>query len=129
MDIISKAKELGELIALSEEMATLRRCEECVINDKKADRLLREQKMIQDELIRAAQNGEFTSTHEQLKNILAAKQEEIRNYSITADFLKAKENFDKLMKTINDVILFTITGEEPCSDSKCGSCGGCGSHA
>jgi len=125
MDIITKAKELGDLIASSREMNVLRQCELRVMQDKKADRLLREQKMIQDELLKASKRGDRSETYEQLKKILASKQEEIRNYSVTADFLKAKSDFDNLMKTINDVIFFTITGEEPCSAGKCSSCGGC----
>jgi len=128
MDIIAKARELGNLIASSREMNVLRECELRVMQDKKADRLLREQKMIQDELLKAAKRGDNSDIYEQLKKILASKQEEIRNYSVTADFLKAKSDFDNLMKTINDVILFTITGEEPCSADKCSSCGGCGSR-
>ncbi len=127
MDIINKAKELGYMIGESQQMLRLQNAEAAMESDEKAKQLMREYKQVQIALVRATKEKQELETIEELRQKLMGKQEEINSYSITNEYLEAKSNFDSFMKTINDVIIFSITGEEPCSPNKCGSCGGgCG---
>lgn len=127
MDIINKAKELGYMIGESQQMLRLQNAEVAMESDEKAKQLMREYKQVQIALVRATKEKQELETIEELRQKLMGKQEEINSYSITNEYLEAKSNFDSFMKTINDVIIFSITGEEPCSPNKCGSCGGgCG---
>ena len=124
MDIISKAKELGTLIGNSQEMKRLNKSEEAVENDTKAQTLLDDYKQMQIELIKASKENGESEVVASIKEKLLSTHHEINDYPITKEYLEAKATLDNMMKTINDVIIFAITGEEPCSHSGCGSCGG-----
>ncbi|HEX3029561.1 MAG TPA: YlbF family regulator [Clostridia bacterium] len=124
MDILDKAKELGTMIANSPEMEKLARAEEMMESDQKAKTLLNDYKLLQIETVKATKENREKSVIDSIKDRLLAKQEEINKYEVTLNFIEAKNNFDALMKTINDVIVHSITGEEPCSSDKCKSCGG-----
>ncbi len=124
MDILDKAKELGLMIADSEEMKTLNRAEEVLESDEKSKMLLNEYKGLQMGIKRATEEDLGKDAIDLIRDRLFAKQKEINEYEVTKNFYEAKANFDKLMSTINSVIIHSITGEEPCSPSKCGSCGG-----
>lgn len=127
MDIINKAKELGHMIGESQQMLRLQNAEAAMESDENAKELMRQYKQVQIALVRATKEKQELKTIEELRQKLMDKQEEINSYSITNEYLEAKSNFDSFMKTINDVIIFSITGEEPCSPNKCGFCGGgCG---
>ena len=125
MDIILKAKELGTMIGSSDEMDRYKKAEAAVENDDRAKTLLNDYKLLQVEVVKATKENREKSIVESLKERLILKQEEINVYEITKEFLEAKSKFDGFMKQINDVIIFGITGEEPCSSGKCGSCSGC----
>lgn len=126
MDIIAKARELGLLIAESPEMDRLTKAEEAVERDDKSKMLLKDYKLLQIEVVRATKEGREKSVIDSIKDRLKAKQEEINKYPPTLEYLESKSSFDSFMKSINDVIIHAVTGEEPCSPNKCGSCsGGC----
>lgn len=124
MDIMTKAKELGELIASSSEMASFKNYEAQMEQDDKAKTLLNDYKQLQIEMVRAAKESKDKETVDSIKVRLLQKQDEINEYDTTKNYLKAKSDVDNLMKTVNNVIIHAITGEDPCSPSKCGSCGG-----
>lgn len=124
MDIIDKAKELGSMIAVSRQMEELKKAEVEVEQDDKSKMLLNDYKLLQIELVRATREKRDASIIESIKERLIAKQKELNDYGTTDRYLRAKSTFDNFMKTINNVIIYSISGEEPCSPSKCSSCGG-----
>ncbi len=127
MDIIEKAKELGNMIKESSEMAELKNSEAKMMQDEKARAILNDLYLLQDEMSKAMSEGKDREVLEGIKQKFVSKQNEMQNYDITKSYLEDKSKFDNLMKQINDVIVYSMTGEEPCSDSDCGSCGcGCG---
>lgn len=125
MDIFEKAKELGQAIASSKEMDEFKKAEASLEGDEKGQALMKDYKLLQIEVVKATREGRDKEVIESIKNNLLDKQNEINKYSVTGNFLVAKSNLDALMKKVNDVIIFTISGEEPCSPNKCGSCSGC----
>lgn len=124
MGVIDKAQELGEAILLSDELQNLRKAEAEMEIDSKAGSLLDEYKKLQLELVRATREKKDIDTINSIKKQLLSKQDELNEYEVTLNFLKAKSAFDSLMKTVNDTITFKITGKVSCSPDKCGSCGG-----
>ncbi|MCR4434356.1 MAG: YlbF family regulator [Clostridiales bacterium] len=124
MDIIQKAKELGQMIGDSEEMLNLKESEAEIEQDDRARTLMNDYKLLQVELVKATREKRDSAIIEEIKGRLVSKQEEINHYDVTARYLTAKKIFDGFMKEINDVIIYSITGEEPCSSGKCSSCGG-----
>lgn len=125
MDAIIKAKELGEAIAESEAMKRLKISDAELQGDPAAMTLMKEYKQLQVELVRATKEKRGEEAIDYVKELLLKKQQQLYENKITNEYLEAKSEFDKLMKNVNDVITFAITGEEQCSPDKCGSCGGC----
>lgn len=125
MDILDTAKELGVMLGNSKEMTDLKNSEAALQADDKARALMNEYKQLQIEMVKATKANKSQTELEEIKDILLKKQEEINNYPVTSNYIFAKSAFDQLMKKVNDVIVFGMTGEESCSPSKCGSCGGC----
>lgn len=125
--ILQKARDLGEMIAESEKMSRLKDAETAMESDDKAKQLMEEYKKLQLEVVRATRDKKEPAVIEEFKKLLMSKQEEINEYDTTREYLLAKADFDNFKKTINDVIIFGITGEGSCSPGKCSSCvGGCG---
>jgi len=124
MDIIQKATDLGAAIGASEQMTALKNAEAALESDDRAKTLLNDYKLLQMEVVKATKEKREKDVIDSIKERLLKKQEELNNYKTTKDYLVAKSEFDAFMKQINNVIIFAITGEEPCSPSKCGSCGG-----
>ncbi len=125
MDAIIKAKELGEAIAESEAMKRPKISDAELQGDPAAMTLMKEYKQLQVELVRATKEKRGEEAIDYVKELLLKKQQQLYENKITNEYLEAKSEFDKLMKNVNDVITFAITGEEQCSPDKCGSCGGC----
>ena len=128
MDIIEKAKELGQMIADSEEFANMKKAEAAQTNDEKARQLI---KLYNDQRRQAVAKMKNESIDpETMKALQKELQDEFdmlyQNENIKA-YIEAKKDFEQLMQSVNSVISFYVTGEEKadCSSGGCGSCGGC----
>lgn len=124
MDITEKARELGLMLANSKEMEIYKNTESAMQSDEKSTVLMSEYKKLQIEMVKRTRENTAAEILEETKKKLMAKQKEINEYDVTFNFLKAKEDLEALMKKVNDIIIFSITGEPTCSDDKCASCGG-----
>jgi len=131
MDVLIKARELGETIGESAEMQRLKKAETALEGDDRGMGLMEDYRLLQIEMVKATREKKGEVQISEIKDMLMSKQKELNTYPITLEYLEAKNAFDSLMKNINDVITFAITGEEECSPTKCSSCGGgCGgSHS
>lgn len=127
MDIISKAKELGNLIGSSEEMTNYKKWEESLARDHKARTILKEYQEIQGEMVMAAHKNSDKDILDELKQKLLEQYDKVNDCDITKNYIEAKEKLDQLIKKVNDVLVYSISGEEGCSSHSCSSCGGgCG---
>ncbi len=124
MDIISKAKELGNLIGSSEEMTNYKRWEDSLARDHKARAILKEYQEIQGEMVMAVHGNSEKDILDDLKQRLLEKYDRVNDCDITKNYIDAKEKLDQLIKKVNDVLVYSITGEEQCSSHSCSSCGG-----
>ena len=124
MDIIEKARELGQMLAKSQEMETYNKSEAEMKSDDKSTTLMSEYKQLQIEMVKLTRGGAEAKAIEETKEKLLAKQLEINAYHVTMNYLSAKANLEALMKKVNDILVYSITGESECSDEKCKSCGG-----
>ncbi|MBP5426350.1 MAG: YlbF family regulator [Clostridiales bacterium] len=125
MEILLKAKELGMLIAESEELSKLQRSEVVANQDEKAKKLLDEYNSVQAEFVKSLRQGDEKETLEKLRDKLKEKQKQLNDYDITKNFLDGKKAFENLMKNVNDIITHEITGETSCSHGGCSTCGKC----
>ena len=124
MTIIEKAHELGKMIEASEEMKALKEAEKVQAEDDEAQQLVADFNIKRMDLARKIQGGKITEEEAIKKNNeafseMVEKSESIKNY------VAAKENFDKMVTGINNVINIYITGEQGGCTHNCSTCGGC----
>lgn len=124
MDITEKARELGLMLGNSKEMELYKNAEAAMQADTKSTALMNEYKQLQIEMVKRTRENAGAEVIEETKQRLLAKQEEINEYPVTLEYLSSKASLEALMKKVNDIIVFSITGEPTCTDEKCKSCGG-----
>ena len=128
MDITEKAKELGQMIAESSEYKRLIKAEMTQNNDKEAQALINayndKRKNIAENMKgKELSQDEMNAVKEDLQKAFDSLSENLT----VKEFIAAKKGFDELMQSVNSIISYYVTGEEPanCSPSKCNSCSGC----
>lgn len=124
MDYMEAAAQLGQAIANSGEMQAWRNAENALIEDEKANILMEEYREVQMDLVKASREELGQDEIEKIRDILLAKQRELNEYEVTKNYFRSKEVFQNMMKSINDIIQFYVTGEQSCGGS-CSSCSGC----
>lgn len=128
MDIMDKAKELGQMIASSEQYTRLIQAEIAQTNDEDAQKLLKHYNARRIEIARKMKKEQ--SGPEELEQYRTELQQEfdllVENENVK-EYIEAKKAFEQLMKSVNSVIAFYVTGEEQsgCSPDKCSGCSGC----
>lgn len=126
MEILDKAKELGKLIAESDLSINLKKYEAILTVDEESLKMITEFNALQKSMLDAVKSNSPDEETEVYKLQLASKYDELYDYKITGDYFRAKDEFDAIMKQMNDIIVFEITGEQKgCSSESCSSCSGC----
>lgn len=126
MDIIEKARELGEMIQESEQMAKMKDMEAKQAADETAQTLLQEFNLERMNLARDMQSGKL-SQEDAVKKNNAAFDAILEKSPVLKQYVEAKGEFDNLVNQINGVLNFYITGQDQdqsCTHD-CGTCGGC----
>ena len=126
-EIIQKAKELGMMIADSQEFKTLKAAEDAQLNDPEATALMAEYVAKRDELTKRASAPDVTK--EDFEKIREESQKEFdkicENKNIKT-YLDANRSFAMLIEQVNSIIgYFVKGGEESGCSGNCSSCGGC----
>lgn len=130
MSILEKARELGEEIATSPELAQMNDAEITMMNDTEANLLVAEFNQKQRKYLDLkAQGTELDS--EQVKEVEDLEKKVMGNQLIV-DFFRKQQNFERIIEQINEIISEAISGghncSDGCSDDCCTSCSGCGEH-
>lgn len=124
MTIIEKTRELGEMIQESEEMKKVKAAEAAQTEDEDAKTYMLEFNMKSMNLARDMQEGKLTQ-EEAVKQNNEAFQHMVDSSESIRNYVEAKQELDKLIKQINDMLSFYITGQDPNCTHNCGTCGGC----
>ena len=122
--IIEKARELGELIANSEEMKRVKAAEAAQEADENAKTLLVEFNMNRMNLGRDIQNGKITE-EEAVKLNNEAFGKLVASSDTIKEFVDAKKELDRVVTEVNGILNYYITGQTPGCSHDCSSCGGC----
>ncbi len=126
--IIEKARELGMMLAESDEMKALKGAEELQLADKDAQVLMMEYANTREKLSQRATSGDVTK--EELENIQTEMEEAFRKLMTNENikrYIEANRDFKTLIDQVNSIIAYFVKGEEQqgsCSGN-CSSCGGC----
>ncbi len=127
-DIMDKAKELGIMIAESEEFKAYKLAEANQLDDKEAVELMMEYHTTRENLTKKASNPDITKEEfEVIQNEAKAAFEKIMNNKSIAAYVDAQQNFSNLMNKINGILGYYVSGKDSeggCSGS-CSTCGGC----
>lgn len=126
-EILDKAKELGMMIAESEEFKRLKETEEIQLADPEAQQMMMDYNRSREALSERAANPDLTKEDweklqmdAQAEFIKLCQNDKIKNY------LDANQNFSNLINQVNGIIAHFVKGEDQsgCSGS-CASCQGC----
>ncbi|MDD3766667.1 MAG: YlbF family regulator [Eubacteriales bacterium] len=127
MSVIEKAKELGLMIAESDEYLKMKKAEENQKNDPDAQLLLAQYNTARTKLTARAQNPNITPEEmNQIRNEMEQEYAKIeQNPSIIA-YINAISAFNDLMQGVNAAIMMHIAPEESsCGGGDCSGCSGC----
>jgi len=125
MSIIEKAKELGQMLAESNEFVKMRTAEQAQQDDTDAQMLLMGYNQKRQELMMQAQKEDITP--EEMQAIRTEMESEFNKLNTNpniVEYIESMQVFNELMQQVNASISYYITPqqEEGCG----GECGGCG---
>ncbi len=126
MDVIEKAKELGLAIQQDPRYEAFMQMQAAYENDRELVGLLDNFEKVKGELIAENQKEEKDAVKmAALNETMRSFYQEIVGNGTMQQFQAAKNELDRLMREVNGIINFYVTGEEPCSPDKCAGCSGC----
>lgn len=127
MDVLEKARELGEMLADSEEYKRMKAAEIAKNADATAISMLADYNSKANEFAAKIQTAQPTPEElEEYRVSLGNAFAELDANPIVHEFLESTKAFDDLMKNINSIIAFYVVPEKQGSCSgNCSSCGGC----
>ena len=128
MDIIEKTKELGQMIADSAQCARYKVAETAQINDEEAQQLIKQYNEKRIQIARKMKTEKLSQEEtDVLKQELQKEFDALLLNKNIKEYIDAKKEFDGLVQSVNNVLTYYITGEEPssCSSGGCSSCSGC----
>jgi len=103
MEVIQeKARDVGRLIAQTDEYKAIRRANEQLSNDREAVALLNQIQGIQEQLQASLQRGEEPGQEEQ--DQFESFMQELQGMTVYQGMVAAQSNFDRLMRRINEEI-------------------------
>ncbi len=126
MDYLEAAAVLGQALLESGEYKQFKAAEDALLNDAKAQEIIMQHKALQDEMVEASRNDLSKEDLEKIRDTLLEKQKELNEYEVTKQYLKAKQGFEMMMRSVNGVLEHFLAGGDSsgCSGS-CSSCSGC----
>lgn len=125
MSIIEKAKELGQMLAESNEFVKMRTAEQAQQADADAQMLLMGYNQKRQELMMQAQKEDITP--EEMQAIRSEMESEFNKLNTNAnivEYIDSMQVFNELMQQVNASISYYITPQE--EESCGGECSGCG---
>ena len=127
MDVLEKARELGEMLADSPEYKRMKAAEGAKNNDATALKLLADYNKKANEFAMKIRTAEPTKEElEQIRTDMGKAFHELDSNAVVHEFLEASKAFDDLMKNMNSIISFYVVPEQQAScGGDCSSCGGC----
>jgi len=127
-DIIEKARELGQMLAESDELKALKGAEELQLADPKAQELMMEYANAREAAAQKAQNADITKEDfEQIQKEMEAAFSKLMTNENIKRYIEANNTFKNLINQVNAIIAYYVKGEEQqgsCTGN-CSTCGGC----
>lgn len=110
MNLLEKAKELGRELKKTEEYQELERTNQQMKEDPAAQQLIQDVQEAQQRLQFSQQSG-IQPTQEQIADFNQKRETLNTNITVRA-LMKAQEDFNSMMKQVNDAITEGMQGED-----------------
>ncbi|MBO5008891.1 MAG: YlbF family regulator [Clostridia bacterium] len=127
-DIIEKARELGQMIADSDEFKALKGAEELQLSDPEAQQLMMEYANTREALSKKAADPDMTKEgFEAIQTEMEQAFQKLMTNANIKRYIEANQSFKTLIDQVNAIIAYFVKGEEQsgsCSGN-CSTCGGC----
>ncbi|MTI82411.1 MAG: YlbF family regulator [Firmicutes bacterium] len=121
MSVLEKAKELGDQLAVSEELNEMKNSQLAVMQNPEAKAIVDEFQEKQQEYFRIQQQGQ--ELNDSQKNNIKELEQKMSDNPLIAEYINKQQKFEKLLEEINNIISQSISGEQQsCDDSCCSSC-------
>ncbi|MGI6725445.1 MAG: YlbF family regulator [Christensenellales bacterium] len=132
--ILEKARELGRLIAQSEEFINMNALDEKMSQDPEVSDLLARYADLRDQIAGMEAGGDAPEQNLQdLENQADTLQEQISRHESMLQVSIARLTFSRMMDRVNRALQAQLTGEDEfaeewgCGSGGCAGCSGCGS--
>lgn len=127
-EIIDKARQLGIMIADSQERVRMTEASDKMNANEEAVRLLRtynDNRKAATEKLR----GKDASKEdlEEFKKYVQAEFEKIADNPLISEYIEASRDFENMVNQVNAVLSYFITGQENTGSGCSGNCSGCSS--
>lgn len=124
--VLNQAELLAETILESDEFIAMRLSEQAALKDENATSLIAqysEKRQAVEELLADANmdHGELKNAGEALQQV----EEAIESNELISKMRENRERFNDMMKKVNSIIRFVVTGESDEEEGCGGSCEGC----
>ena len=127
-EIIEKARELGKMLAESDELKALKGAEELQLSDPDAQVLMMEYANAREAAAKKAQDPEMTKEgFEEIQSELESAFQKLMTNDNIKRYIEANNQFKSIMNQVNSIIAYYVKGEEQqgsCTGN-CSTCGGC----
>lgn len=125
--VLNQAEQLAEAILESEEYIAMRLAEQAAMKDEKATLLVaayNEKRQAVEALLADANmdHGALAKAGEELQNVEHAIDEN----EVLTKMRQTNDAFSEMMKKVNAIIRYVVTGEEEHEEGCTGSCHTCG---
>lgn len=125
--VLNQAEQLAEAILESEEYIAMRLAEQAAMKDEKATQLVaayNEKRQAVEALLADANmdHGALAKAGEELQNVEHAIDEN----EVLTKMRQTNDAFSEMMKKVNALIRYVVTGEEEHEEGCTGSCHTCG---
>ena len=126
-EILQKVHELGSAIQGSDIFKTYQKTEVIFQTNEEAQSLTKEYNAKREELMKKAQKEDVSAEEMmQIRNEMNAAYGKVAANDVIAAYLNAKKDMEEVLGTVDGIIRFYVTGEEPggCGGN-CSGCAGC----
>ncbi|MBR5157748.1 MAG: YlbF family regulator [Clostridia bacterium] len=124
--IYEKARELGMMIAESNEIKHFKALETVFLGDEEAQKVLNDYQMRREEITKEMRETDMTpETLKGYQEELQACMAKLVENKVVNDYLEAKSAFNNLITQVNTIISFCVEGEQEECGGNCAGCSGC----
>ena len=125
MSIFTKARELADELAASDELRRVKECELKMLIDLPARGIVETYQQIQMEAINAG--IPYEQLDEDKKNQLTELEDKMKENAVISEYMQANEELNKVLETINSIISSALNDNSNSGTcSSCSSAGQCG---